>query len=470
MSAIGLSAAQLRSAVALQRAKRLAPSARVDYLAQLDTLTRDQLKYAWDLHARPEQHPPPTDWTYWLIKAGRGFGKTRVLSEMARRWVKHYDLVNIIGATSDDVRDILIEGESGILAICPDDERPKYIKGERKLAWPNGAVSLLFTAEEPDRLRGKQHKKLLCDELAAWRYVESWDQAQFGLRLGNNPQAVIATTPRPIKIIKELVADPTCVVTHGTTYDNRANLAPAFYNKIIQKYEGTRLGRQELNAEIISDVVGALWTADLIDSGRVQAMPTDLIRVVVGVDPKVGSGILTHEDKRSLKQYGVTLQESESECGIVTCAKDSRYPPHYYVIADDSLDAAPTVWASAAVKAYKTYGADRVIGEVNNGGELVEAVIRTVDEDASYRAVRASRGKLTRAEPIAALSEQGRLHLVGSFAKLEDQCCTYIPGQPSPDRMDAMVWAVTELMDEGEHGGLIEYYRREAERIKGPQQ
>jgi phage terminase large subunit-like protein len=456
--------AAIKASAAL-RFKRANLETRKTFLQTFDEETLEYLRFCWDLQARPEQFPPPVDWTYWLILAGRGFGKTRTGAEWMRLEVRANEFVNLVGATADDARDIMIEGESGILRICPPSERPEYKKSDRKLVWPNGATSLVFTADEPDRLRGKQHERVWADEIAAWRYSDSWDQLQFGLRLGKDPRACVTTTPRPIKIIKDLVKDPSCVVTRGTTYDNRANLAPAFFNKIIAKYEGTRLGRQELNAEILNDVVGALWSSGLIERDRVKQAPDSLVRVVVGVDPKVSTPTQSADDRRSLKQYGVTMSESESECGIVVVAKDAQYPPHFYILADYSLDAAPTAWAAAAVKASHAHRADRVIGEVNNGGDLVEAVIRTVDENVSYKAVRASRGKIVRAEPVAALSEQGRLHFVGTLPKLEDQCCSYVPGEKSPDRMDAMVWAVTELMDEGEHGGLMEYYRREAERI-----
>ena len=235
------------------------------------SLLAEDLQYDRSHWARPEQRLPDGDWINWLILAGRGYGKTRG-AETVRQWVKRYQYVNLIGATADDVRDIMITGESGILAVCPKDARPRYIANKRMLAWPNGAISLLFTAEEPDRFRGKQHMKLWLDELAAWRYgQESWDQASLGLRLGDRPQAVITTTPRPIKIIKDLIADPTTKVTRGSTYDNVANLADAFIKTIVKRYEGARLGRQELNAEILDDVDGALWTRAVLDSGSLLA-------------------------------------------------------------------------------------------------------------------------------------------------------------------------------------------------------
>lgn len=389
------------------------------------------LLYDWDLWAREPQKTPSGNWRTWLILAGRGFGKTRTGAEWVRETVKNYPLVNLIAATADDARDIMIEGESGILAICPPNERPDYKVSKRQLIWPNGAKSLIFTADEPERLRGKQHMKLWADELAAWRYTDSWDQAMLGLRLGNNPQAVVTTTPRPTPLIKQLARDPTTFVTKGSTYDNKANLAPAFIDQIITKYEGTRLGRQELNAEILEDNPNALWQQTRIDELRVKRAPESLKRIVVGVDPAVSSN------------------ENSCETGIIVAALD--FNDHGYVLDDASLQATPDGWAQRAVKAYKDSRCDRMIGEVNNGGDLIEAVIRNVDRNVSYKKVHASRGKAKRAEPIAALYEQGRIHHVGSFGKLEDQMCGFDPTNPdddnSPDRMDALVWAFTELFD-----------------------
>lgn len=322
----------------------------------------------------------------------------------------------------------MIEGESGILAVCPKDERPKYLSQKRQLIWPNGAKSLIFTADEPERLRGKQHMKLWADELAAWRYPEAWDQASLGLRLGDNPQAVVTTTPKPTKLVKELVADPTTVVTRGSTYDNTANLADAFIQKVVKKYEGTRLGRQELNAEILDDNPGALWKRSQIDALRVKE-PPPLKRIVVALDP------------------AATKNANSDETGLVVCGIGTD--GHGYVLADLTLRGSPEEWGRAAVYAYHIHGADRIIGETNNGGEMVEHVIRTVDDQVPFKAVHASRGKITRAEPISALYEQDRCHHVGSFPVLEDQMCEYDPktAKYSPDRMDALVWAFTELFE-----------------------
>lgn len=357
----------------------------------------------WLMSARPQQFLPPGDWRTWLILAGRGFGKTRTGSETIRQWVKEFQYVNIMGATSADARDIMIEGESGILACCPPDERPEYIANKNLLRWPNGARSLIFSADKPDRLRGKQHEKLLVDELAAWRYPESYTQALLGLRLGKSPQSLIMTTPRPIKIIKDLLKDPTTFVTRGSTYDNRANLAPQFIAEIIKKYEGTRIGRQELYAEVLDDNPSALWKRDRIDKLRVRLVPQDLRRIVVAIDP------------------AVTSSDSSCETGIIVAGVDSMH--HGYILEDCSMQGTADEWAARAVRAYHEWRADRIIGEANNGGDLIEAVIRTKDRNVSYKKVHASRGKTKRAEPISATYEQDRVHHVGSFPQLEDQMC-----------------------------------------------
>lgn len=401
-------------------------------IADLDDRTKAYLLHDWNFWARPNQLPPAGSWQYWLILAGRGFGKTRTGAETVRQWVKHHSYVNLIGPTVDDARDIMVEGESGILAICPPDERPLYKKQERKLVWPNGNVSLVFTADEPERLRGKQHEKLWADELCAWRYPEAWDQAQFGLRLGENPQAVITTTPKPSPLLKALIENPACHVTRGSTYDNKSNLAPQFLDTIVRKYEGSRLGRQELYAEVLDDVPGALWSEASIDNNRVQtgSVP-DMLRVVIGVDP---SGADDESD-------------TADEIGIVVVGLGDDGDT--YVLEDLTLSGGPAKWGKVVADAYDRHQADRVVAETNFGGAMVESVIRAADPNISFKSVKASRGKAVRAEPVAALYEQGKVRHVGVFSRLEEQMrwftTTGYKGEGSPDRVDALVWGITEL-------------------------
>lgn len=374
-------------------------------------------------------------WLYWAIIAGRGYGKTRTGAEWVRQEVRRCPLVNLIGATADDARDIMIEGESGILNICPPRERPTYLPSKRRLEWPNGARSLIFTADEPERLRGKQHMALWGDEVGAWRYEEAFDQAVLGLRLGVRPRALFTTTPRPRPLIKFLINHPKSYVTRGTTYDNRANLSANFLDEIITRFEGTRLGRQELMAELLDDNPGALWRRAWIDSTRVQAAPF-MHRVVVAIDPAIASG------------------EDAAECGIVVAGvhrdRDNKQPLHGYLLADYSVRGTPADWGRAAVSAYRKHSADRIVAEINQGGEMVEHVLRSIDRAVNYKPVRASRGKEARAEPISSLYEQGRVHHLGTHGKLEDELCDWVPGTgASPNRLDALVYAFTDLMVEG---------------------
>lgn len=390
------------------------------------------LAYDWTFWARPKQLPPEWAWTIWLVNAGRGFGKTRTGAETVRLWKDQVPVIHFIGPTTSATRDVMVEGQSGILSVSPPWDRPLYEPSKRKLTWKNGAMALLFSADEPDRLRGPQCQKAWADEPAHWRFVDAWDQMMFGLRLGTSPQVVATTTPRPTPLIRGLMKrdGQDVAVTVGSTYENRTNLAPAFFKEIIRKYEGTRLGRQEINAEILEDVDGALWKRALIDKNRTSANPKTiretLKRVVVAIDP------------------AVTNEEGSAETGIMVGGVDQN--DHGFLLEDLSGQYSPDGWASAAVNAYRDWKADRIIGEANNGGDLIEHTLRTVDKTIPYRKVHASRGKLTRAEPIAALDEQGKISHVGAFPYLEDQMCTWISGEKSPDRMDARVWLFTELM------------------------
>jgi phage terminase large subunit-like protein len=403
------------------------------WLSSLTPTQAETLAHDWSFWARDKQRLPDAPFFVWIILAGRGFGKTRTGGETVRIWQRDNAYVNLIGATADDARDIMIEGESGILAICPNDERPAYVASKRQLQWPNGAISLIFTADEPERLRGKQHYKVWADELGSWRYPEAWEQAMLGLRLGDKPQAIVTTTPKPTKLVLDLVKDKRNIVTSGSTYENRANLAPGFFDYVISKYEGTRLGRQELNAELLTDSPGALWKRDQIDKCRVLKAPETMSRVVTAVDP--------------------TASATGSEAGIVTAGRQGS---DYYTFSDDSRHGSPQEWATAAVTAYYRHKADVIVAEKNNGGDMVMAVIKQVDPHVNVKLVWASRGKATRAEPIAAIAEQGRDHHVGTFAALEDELCMWVPGDESPNRLDAKVWAYTELSGGGIMGSMAD--------------
>ena len=405
----------------------LPPSKRTKLLAELSDREAAALVYDWELWAREKQLPPPGDWAYWLILAGRGFGKTRTGAETVRRWAESgvYRRIHLIAPTAADVRDVMVEGESGLLAIAPPDNRPVYEPSKRRITWVNGAMATVFSAEEPDRLRGPQCEAMWCDEPASWRYAETFDMAVLGMRLGSNPRAVITGTPKPVRLIRDLLKNPRCVVTRGSTYENIANLAPTFKEQVLARYEGTRLGRQELYAEILEDAEGALWQRALLEQGRVTQAP-DMARIVVAIDPAISSN------------------SDSNETGIIVAGQGIDGAG--YVLDDLTLRASPDGWARQAVVAYNKYKADRIVYESNQGGEMVEHTLRTVDSSLPLKAVHASRGKATRAEPIAALYEQGRVHHVGLFAELEDQLCGWVPGDTSPDRLDAMVWALTELM------------------------
>jgi predicted phage terminase large subunit-like protein len=384
--------------------------------------------------ARPEQLPNEDEsWSIYLYLAGRGAGKTRTAAEWLAweattqnntRWA-------IVAPTFGDVRDVCAEGESGIINILRSyGSLQDYNRSQGSITLTNGSKIKLFSADEPDRLRGPQHHGAWCDELAAWRYPDTWDQLQFGLRLGNNPRTVITTTPRPVLLIRNLVNrnDGTVKIVRGSTFDNAANLAPQALLELQARYAGTRMGRQELYGELLTESDSALWTRALLDEARItteNAPP--YYRVVVAIDPAVTSG------------------ESSDETGIIVAG--ATPDGHYYIIEDATMRGTPEMWARKAVEMYRKHKCDRVIAEVNNGGDMVESVLRQVDSTIPYRKVHASRGKQVRAEPISALSEQGRLHLVGSFPLLEDQLVTWEPGSDrSPDRMDAMVWAITDLM------------------------
>jgi len=389
----------------------------------------------WRAKARPSQLPPPGDWNGWLALAGRGWGKTRAGAGWVHELVetRQAGRIALVAATAADARDTLVEGVSGLLNTAPPGNRPQYESSKRRLTWPNGAVATTFSSEEADRLRGPEHDAAWADELAAWTDVQgTWDMLMFGLRLGKRPRWLVTTTPKPIKLLRELLAreGKDVAVTRGSTFENEANLAPTFLAAVRQRYAGTRLGRQELNAELLSDNPGALWQLDWLDRDRVSAAP-ELRRIVVAIDPAVSNN------------------EGSDETGIIVAgvASDGLI----YVLEDCSGRYAPHEWAAMAIAAYRRHKADRILAEVNNGGAMVEATIRALDHRVSFKAVHASRGKVVRAEPIAALYEQRKVHHVGGFAVLEDQMCAFTSDFDrakvgySPDRVDALVWALTEL-------------------------
>ncbi len=384
----------------------------------------------------------------WLLLSGRAWGKTRTGASWLQEQIYPPDgsrgcaRVCLVARTAADVRDVMIEGESGLLSTTHPARRPTWKSSSRRLVWPNGAIGTTFSADEPDQLRGPQYEKAWCDELAAWRYGdETWDNLQMILRLGTHPQACVTTTPRPTPLVKRVMSDRNTQITRGTTFENVA-LPPSFINRLRRQFEGSRLARQELYAEVLDDNPAALWLRSRIDQLRIRrsAMPP-MRRIVIAVDP------------------AVTSNENSAETGIIACGLGAD--DHGYVLEDYSLVGTPDEWGAAVIKAYTDWKADRVIGEVNNGGDLVEANVRTAAKargvyNISYKSVRASRGKAVRAEPIAALDEQGRVHHVGAFPQLEDQMCEWDPlgDLPSPDRLDARVWGFTELML-GKNGGAF---------------
>ena len=422
-----------------------APASAVDAFSRtLSAEERAFVEHDWQLWARDDQLPPAAaqgggPWTTWLILGGRGAGKTRSGAEWVRGLAlgkppfadRPVERIALIGETLGDARAVMVDGPSGLLAVHPPHERPAYNASRRELAWPNGAVAQLFSADDPESLRGPQFGAAWSDELAKWRYAErAWDMLQFCLRLGDQPRQAVTTTPRPIPLLKRLIADPATAISRAATEANAANLAPSFLSAIVARYQGTRLGRQELDGALIEDRPDALWRRETIEACRVNAAPP-LARIVVAVDPPVTSG------------------PRADACGIVACgrAEDGRA----YVLADTTTQGRqPLDWARASVRLYESLQADCIVAEVNQGGELVAQLLRQVAPNIAVRMVRATRGKYLRAEPVAALYEQARVAHVGVWPELEDQMCDFGVGGlsdgSSPDRLDALVWALTDLM------------------------
>ena len=415
----------------------MSPEAQQKHLAKLKPRELEALETFWQVFVHPHQTPPAGDWSTWLLLGGRGAGKTRSGAEWVRRLALGDDgmppvsPIALVGETEHDVREVMIEGVSGILAAHARAERPLWIPTRRRLEWRNGAVAQAFSAEEPDSLRGPQFAAAWCDELAKWRNAQdAFDMLQFGLRLGARPQQLITTTPRPIALIRRLIADPATIVTRAGTHANVRNLSPAFLDAVLARYAGTRLGRQEIDGEIVEERPDALWSRALLESCRVQQVPP-LRRVVVAVDPPASAG------------------RGADACGLVAAGVAENDAA--YVLADETASGlSPTGWAAKAIALWRRHNADALIVEVNQGGDMVREVIKQADRAVPVTPVRATRGKWLRAEPVAALYEQGRVKHAGVFPALEDEMCDFgldgLSGGRSPDRLDALVWALTALL------------------------
>jgi phage terminase large subunit-like protein len=402
----------------------------------------------WEFFVHGHQLPPADDWTTWLLIGGRGAGKTRSGAEWVRTiargdeksGVRPLSPIALIGETEHDAREVMVEGVSGLLAVHQRSERPEWIPSRRRLEWSSGAVAQVFSAEDPESLRGPQFAAAWCDELAKWRHAEAtFDMLQFGLRLGERPRQVITTTPRPIALIKRLIADPKTAVTRAATVANACNLAPAFLDVVVSRYAGTRLGRQELDGEMVEERADALWSRRALESCRVAAAPP-LMRIVVAVDPPASSS------------------KGADACGLVAAgrAEDGTL----YVIADETVaQVSPGAWSRKAIALWHRLSADALVVEVNQGGEMVRAVIAEADPNVPVIETRAHRGKWLRAEPIAALYEQGRVKHAGVFPALEDEMCDFgldgLSQGRSPDRLDTLVWALTALNFGGKDGPRV---------------
>ncbi|HEX3640119.1 MAG TPA: terminase family protein [Ktedonobacteraceae bacterium] len=429
-----------------------------EYIKKVPKEQALRLKYTWRAWARDKQIAPEGNWSTWVIKAGRGFGKTRSGAEWIIEKAQEYPGCHIalVGRTVADVRDVMIKGRSGIIPISPPWFTPTYYPSKRLLIWPNGSYATTYSAEEPDQMRGPQHSFAWGDELASWQYWDAFDQLSFGLRIypapGVEPQAIFTTTPRNTKEIKALLADPSTVVTNGSTYDNRENLSKRFIHEIDRKYKGTRLGKQEIDGDVVDDIDGALWKRKWIDDNRVRECP-ELKRIVVAVDPPATS---------------LETSEDPAEAGIIVAGLG--VDNHGYMLADYSMVGTPNEWATAAVKAYDIFQADCIVGEINFGGEMVGTIIRNIAKERNmgsikFKAVRASRGKQLRAEPISDLYQRALIHHVGVFSDTEDQMCNWVPGERSPDRLDGHVWAFTELMGgKNAVGGMVVHKPTEEEK------
>ena len=392
-----------------------------------------RLRHNWDLHARESQLPPEGDWDTWLILAGRGFGKTRAGAEWVRAQVetRQADRIALVARSLPEALSIMVHGESGIINISPPWDKPTYEPSKRKLTWPSGAHALVFSSHEPDQLRGPQFDAAWCDELASWEHpAETWDNLSFALRLGRRPRSVVTTTPKPVELVRSLPNIPGTYVTRGTTFDNKDNLAPSFFDGIIDRYDGTRIGQQEIYAEITDEDEDALWKREWIEKARLGSYPP-IARIVVSIDP------------------AMSTRPTSSETGIVVVGADMRRD-HAYILADESGRLTPNNMALRVAHLFDKFNATQIVVEANAGGNHVETTLRNaIERTLPIKSIRARHGKQIRAEPVAALYEQGRVHHVGRFPELEDQMCTWTPDvspSHSPDRADALVHAVTDLI------------------------
>ena len=431
------------------------------------------LEYDWTFWGRPKQQLPEGDWFVWFIRSGRGFGKTRTGAETVIRWAHEgYSPIALVGSTAADVRDTMVEiGEASILKHSPPWFYPLYEPSKRRLTWPNGVIAICYGADEPETFRGPQHAKGWADEIAKWkRLKEAWQNLVFGMRVGAHPQIVATSTPKPKKLLRELSRKKSTHLTLGSMYENRRNLPDTFITEIEDAYGGTRTGRQEIEGELLDEAEGALWTREVLDRNRRKKRRDDYKRIVVGVDPAAGSGpesndtgIVAAASWSRVLQAAAPLSEAEQTvrqarilAGQPVERHGDRRRQEYDVLADRTCHLPPEKWARRAIDLYHELDADCIVAEVNNGGEMVKATIHAVDPTVKVRVVTATRGKVVRAEPISTLYEQGRVHHVGTFVELEDQQVQFTQEKidtserdeeqsDSPDRVDALVWAITEL-------------------------
>jgi phage terminase large subunit-like protein len=404
----------------------------------ISQLTEEQIQvllYDWRIWARDSQLPPPGDWFVWLALAGRGWGKTWVGSNWIIEQVKDgAKRLMLVAPTAGDVRDLMVDGNSGIQTLSEPNFCPRYEPSKSRLVWPNGAMANLRSADVPDRVRGYNNEVAWAEEMASWRRFDAWDQLKLTVRIGKRPRIIVTTTPKPVPAVVELMKSENCIVTRGSTYENKDNLAPDFFRQIVGQYEGTNLGRQEIYAEILEEQAGALWTRELIEKCRISIQDyedrkPELQQIVVGVDPAAST---------------------KAETGIIVAGKARSWDDqwHGYVLDDVTVRGTPEQWAKAVVQAYHDYKADLIVAEKNQGGDMVESILRSIDPNLPIKLIHASKGKQARAQPVAALYERGRVHHKGFFAQLESQMTTWVPNETreSPDRLDSMSYCITELL------------------------